>query len=100
MLAEQATAPAHQFDTSIQQYEASMLGMWVFLLTEIAFWCSPGNTLKIAKGQSARQLSFASAMPLLAEALSFKVSALPPNEAAPALVKRSGSVPSVRVAVF
>ena len=37
-MAEQATAPAHQFDTSIQQYEASTLGMWVFLLTEIMFF--------------------------------------------------------------
>jgi cytochrome c oxidase subunit 3 len=31
-------APAHQFDTPIQQYEASTLGMWVFLLTEIMFF--------------------------------------------------------------
>ena len=37
-MAEQATAPAHQFDTPIQQYEASTLGMWVFLLTEIMFF--------------------------------------------------------------
>jgi cytochrome c oxidase subunit III len=37
-LAEQATAPAHQFDTPLQQYEASTLGMWVFLLTEIMFF--------------------------------------------------------------
>jgi hypothetical protein len=50
--------------------------------------------------QEEGQLSFASAMLLLAEALSFKVSALTPNEAASDLVKRSGSVPSVRVAVF
>jgi hypothetical protein len=39
-------------------------------------------------------------MPLLAKALSFTVSALTPNEAAPALVKQSGSVPSVGVAAF
>ena len=37
-MAEQATVPVHQFDTSLQQYEASTLGMWVFLLTEIMFF--------------------------------------------------------------
>lgn len=37
-MAEQAMAPAHQFDTPIQQYEASTLGLWVFLVTEIMFF--------------------------------------------------------------
>jgi cytochrome c oxidase subunit III len=31
-------ATAHQFDDAIQQHEASGLGMWVFLLTEILFF--------------------------------------------------------------
>jgi len=31
-------AHAHQFDDAEQQYEASTLGMWVFLLTEIMFF--------------------------------------------------------------
>jgi cytochrome c oxidase subunit III len=34
-LAEGRTALAHQFDDLAQQYEASTLGMWAFLLTEI-----------------------------------------------------------------
>ena len=31
-------ATAHQFDDAIQQHDASGLGMWVFLLTEILFF--------------------------------------------------------------
>src|SRR5262245_13686020 len=43
-LAEQRTTPAQQtvladqFDDLAQQYEASNLGMWVFLLTEMMFF--------------------------------------------------------------
>jgi len=37
-LAEQHTALAHQFDDLAQQHEASSLGMWAFLLTEIMFF--------------------------------------------------------------
>src|SRR5215510_2096120 len=38
MLAERRNALAHQFDDLEQQYEASRLGMWAFLLTEIMFF--------------------------------------------------------------
>jgi len=34
----QKTALAHQFDDLTQQYEASSLGMWAFLLTELMFF--------------------------------------------------------------
>ena len=34
----QKTALAHQFDDLAQQYEASNLGMWAFLLTEVMFF--------------------------------------------------------------
>src|SRR5690349_14830591 len=34
----QKTALAHQFDDLAQQHEASSLGMWAFLLTEIMFF--------------------------------------------------------------
>lgn len=37
-MAEHRTALAHQFDDLTQQYEASRLGMWAFLLTEIMFF--------------------------------------------------------------
>jgi cytochrome c oxidase subunit 3 len=37
-LAEHRTALAHQFDDLTQQYEASRLGMWAFLLTEVMFF--------------------------------------------------------------
>jgi cytochrome c oxidase subunit III len=37
-VSETAAALAHQFDDSEQQYEASALGMWVFLVTEIMFF--------------------------------------------------------------
>src|SRR5438128_7961591 len=37
-LTERPTALAHHFDDIAQQYEASHLGMWVFLLTEIMFF--------------------------------------------------------------
>src|SRR2546428_13774516 len=37
-LTERPTALAHLFDDIAQQYEASHLGMWVFLLTEIMFF--------------------------------------------------------------
>jgi cytochrome c oxidase subunit III len=37
-LAEQRSALAHQFDDLAQQSEASNLGMWAFLLTEIMFF--------------------------------------------------------------
>jgi len=38
LLAEHRTALAHQFDDLAQQYEASHLGMWAFLLTEVMFF--------------------------------------------------------------
>ena len=38
MLAERHRALAHQFDDPAQQHEASSLGMWAFLLTEIMFF--------------------------------------------------------------
>src|SRR5215468_682970 len=38
MLAERRSALAHQFDDPAQQHEASSLGMWAFLLTEIMFF--------------------------------------------------------------
>ena len=37
-MAERSAALAHHFDDMAQQYEASHLGMWVFLLTEIMFF--------------------------------------------------------------
>ena len=37
-MAERPAALAHHFDDIEQQYEASHLGMWVFLLTEIMFF--------------------------------------------------------------
>lgn len=33
-----APATAHQFDTAEQQYEASQLGMWIFLANEVMFF--------------------------------------------------------------
>jgi cytochrome c oxidase subunit III len=38
MLAERHTTLAHQFDDPAQQHEASNLGMWAFLLTEVMFF--------------------------------------------------------------
>jgi cytochrome c oxidase subunit 3 len=37
-LANHSSAVAHQFDDAEQQFEASSLGMWVFLLTEVMFF--------------------------------------------------------------
>ena len=37
-MTERPTALAHHFDDMAQQYEASHLGMWLFLLTEIMFF--------------------------------------------------------------
>ena len=37
-MSETHTALAHQFDDLSQQYDATQLGMWVFLLTEIMFF--------------------------------------------------------------
>jgi cytochrome c oxidase subunit III len=37
-LADHSSVLAHQFDDTEQQYEASSLGMWVFLLTEVMFF--------------------------------------------------------------
>jgi cytochrome c oxidase subunit III len=37
-LAHAESVVAHHFDTAEQQYEASQLGMWVFLVTEIMFF--------------------------------------------------------------
>ena len=37
-MAEHPGVLAHQFDDSEQQFEASSLGMWVFLLTEVMFF--------------------------------------------------------------
>ncbi len=36
--AEHHSALQHHFDTMAQQKEAAVLGMWVFLLTEILFF--------------------------------------------------------------
>src|SRR5215475_3451495 len=38
MLAERRSVLAHQFDDPAQQHEASRLGMWAFLLTEVMFF--------------------------------------------------------------
>ena len=38
MEASRTAAHQHQFDSAAQQYEASALGMWVFLVTEIMFF--------------------------------------------------------------
>ncbi|OGB95292.1 MAG: cytochrome oxidase subunit III [candidate division NC10 bacterium RBG_16_65_8] len=37
-MSEHSSQIAHQFDDAAQQYEASTLGMWAFLLTEIMFF--------------------------------------------------------------
>lgn len=37
-MADHSSVLAHQFDDTEQQYEASSLGMWVFLLTEVMFF--------------------------------------------------------------
>ena len=37
-MSEHASHVAHQFDDDIQQYEASTLGMWAFLITEVMFF--------------------------------------------------------------
>jgi cytochrome c oxidase subunit III len=37
-VADSHTALAHQFDDAAQQYESSMLAMWIFLATEIMFF--------------------------------------------------------------
>ncbi len=37
-MSERAAAYAHQFDDAEQQHDASTLGMWVFLVTEIMFF--------------------------------------------------------------
>ena len=37
-MADHSSVLAHQFDDSEQQFEASSLGMWVFLLTEVMFF--------------------------------------------------------------
>jgi cytochrome c oxidase subunit III len=37
-LADHSSVLAHQFDDAEQQFEASSLGMWVFLLTEVMFF--------------------------------------------------------------
>ena len=37
-MSERAAASAHQFDDAEQQHDASTLGMWVFLVTEIMFF--------------------------------------------------------------
>ena len=37
-MSEHAAAFAHQFDDAEQQHDASTLGMWVFLVTEIMFF--------------------------------------------------------------
>src|SRR5919106_3256932 len=33
-----STVPAHQFDDAEQQHEASSIGMWIFLATEVMFF--------------------------------------------------------------
>lgn len=38
MAEHQTTALAHQFDDMAQQFDASIFGMWVFLITEIMFF--------------------------------------------------------------
>jgi len=37
-VSEHPSHVAHQFDDAVQQYEASTLGMWAFLITEIMFF--------------------------------------------------------------
>jgi cytochrome c oxidase subunit III len=37
-MSDTVTAHAHQFDDAVQQHEASWLGMWVFLATEVLFF--------------------------------------------------------------
>src|SRR5258706_9231605 len=37
-MSETVSAHAHQFDDSVQQHEASWLGMWIFLATEVMFF--------------------------------------------------------------
>lgn len=37
-MSETASAHAHQFDDLVQQHEASWLGMWIFLATEVMFF--------------------------------------------------------------
>lgn len=37
-MSTKATALAHQFDTPEQQHEANVLGMWLFLATEVLFF--------------------------------------------------------------
>jgi cytochrome c oxidase subunit 3 len=37
-VSEHSSQVAHQFDDATQQYEASTLGMWAFLITEIMFF--------------------------------------------------------------
>ena len=37
-MSEHASQVAHQFDDATQQYEASTLGMWAFLITEVMFF--------------------------------------------------------------
>ncbi len=67
-MANHSSALAHQFDDTEQQFEASSLGMWVFLLTEVMFfgglfagyivyrtaypeaWAAGSNTLDVMLG--------------------------------------------------
>jgi cytochrome c oxidase subunit 3 len=37
-MSDAATAPAHQFDDTAQQHDASWIGMWVFIATEVMFF--------------------------------------------------------------
>jgi cytochrome c oxidase subunit III len=37
-MSESASAHAHQFDDLVQQHEASWIGMWIFLATEVMFF--------------------------------------------------------------
>ena len=37
-MSETASAHAHQFDDVVQQHEASWIGMWIFLATEVMFF--------------------------------------------------------------
>ena len=53
------TLHAHQFDDDAQQHEASWIGMWVFLATEVMFF--GGMFMGYATYRSAYPLAFASA---------------------------------------
>lgn len=65
-LSDRHAGPAHQFSSFAQQREASSLGMWVFLLTEVMFfggmftaYAVYWNAYSDAFGQASRHLDLA-----------------------------------------